>query len=732
MLCTLLDLDYFQVLDLFLFTLIFTSTSSDLFRIFNVSMAEFPPLAPVPSPAVRRTIPSNDWDACLDAWMTLLGIRLNVPDQKFKDVATGDLSVVSFLDSFYQHSAARDSGLQSGPKAGQLRTLCFLTTRRYLLSLSNPPEGLLSWQLLSNLCCCYPSSTALKASLSSAWEMHQEKISSSIEKAKSLVIQQLSMAGKTAALGVLSDIRRLTILTSVLPKCGQILMAGSDYLDTLYEAYQAKDTREELRKILVANVYVGLVSLLKEKTINLSLLLDQLFSLKASAGVGTPGMKKEATLLSDLVCSSDLLQRLEKHLIIHPQKRGQDLLASLRLYQMETSPFHHRYQRRKRLDKGKGPSTGPVIPGELHAHKMSLVSQVQDLFPDLGSAFVVRLLDTYGDNPETVIAHLLDDSLPPELQSLDRTEQLPPSAEPSHSHLEPRSTPPFIPSPRAEPIPSRRNVFDDDVDIAELSISGDAEGKLRFGRANPKLTADEVLADRSKHAINKAAILSALASFDSDDDERDDTYDVADVGGTVDSATTGTDAEANAIARAQRAAAEQIDLTLLRAYKSNPAIFARDSTTRRSQPRTLLKQETNMTDETIEGWAVMLLRDPKRLSKLENKLADELGGAGGGALNQPELAPTSYRKPHPTEEDSDEGGESSGYARGRGGSSGRGRGGAGRGRGRGGRPPQSGEQGQQNSAAAHQRKEQNKASRANHNRRQQRAKKIARGGGLPG
>src|SRR4051794_19634356 len=103
-------------------------------------MADFPPLAPVPSPAVRKTIPSNEWDACLDAWMTLLEIRLSVTDQKFKDTATDDFSVISFLDSFYQHAAAGDSGLQSGPKARQLRKLCFLTTRRYLLSLKNPPE----------------------------------------------------------------------------------------------------------------------------------------------------------------------------------------------------------------------------------------------------------------------------------------------------------------------------------------------------------------------------------------------------------------------------------------------------------------------------------------------------------------------------------------------------------------------------------------------------------------
>ncbi|KAJ5594218.1 uncharacterized protein N7459_000426 [Penicillium hispanicum] len=701
-------------------------------------MAEFPPLAPVPSPAVRRTIPSDDWEACLDAWMALLGIRLNASDQQFRDAAVQDLPAVSFLGSFYQHAAAGDSDLQHGPRARKLRKLCFLATRRYMLGISNPPDGLLNWRLLGNLCCCFPSSAALKTTLLSAWAMHHGQISSSIEKAKSMVIKQLPSASSSPNSEIISDIRRLTILASSLPPCGQVLMAGSDFLDTLSETYQAPKTREELRKILVANLYVGLVALLKEPSTNLSLLLDQLFSLKAAAGVGAPKMKKEPTILSDLVCSSDLLLRLERYLTSHPQKRGQDLLASLRAYQMESKPLHHRYQRRKRVDKGKGASSGLEIPDELHAHKMSLVSQVQDLFPDLGSAFVVRLLDAYSDNPETVVAHLLDDSLPSELHDLDRSEQLPPRTEQPQSHLAPRPTPPAIPSPPLEPIPARKNVFDKEVDIAELSRSGDAQGKLRFGRADPDLTADAVLADRSQHATNKAAILSALATFDSDDDERDDTYDVADVGGTVDSATAGTDADADADARKRQAAAsESLEMTLFQAYKSNPGIFARDSTTRRSQPRAQLKRETNMTDEAIEGWAVMLARDPKRLARLEDRLAVDGGGAGGGSLNQPQLAPTSYRKPKPTEDGDDSADEddSLGYNS-RGGRGGAGRGARGRGRGgrggRGGRPPQAGEQGQQNPAVAHQRKEQNKASRANHNRRQQRAKKIARGGGLPG
>ncbi|KAJ5510497.1 Ubiquitin system component Cue [Penicillium expansum] len=608
-------------------------------------MAEFPPLAPVPSPAVRRTIPSNDWEACLDAWMALLGIRLNASDQQFKAAAAEDTSTPSFLASYYQYTAAGDSSLQSGPKARQLRKFCFLTIRRYILDISNPPDGTLDWRLLGNLCCCYPSSAALKTSLSSAWDLHQGKITSSIERAKAIVIKNLSLANSSSNPEVISDIRRLTILASVLPACGQELMAGSDFLDTIAEAYQSKGAREEFRKILVANIYVGLVSLLKEP-VNLSSLLDQLFSLKAAARVGAPKMKKEATLLSDLICSSGLLIRLEKYLSIHPQKRGQDLLASLRTYQVESKSLHHRYQRRKKVDKEK---------------RYLRILSFQENFTHTKS-FVVRLLDFYNDNPETIVAHLLDDSLPLELQSLDRSEQLPPPAEPQHSHLPPQPTPPAMPSPTFAPLPARKNIFDKDVDIAELSRSGEAQGKLHFGRAGADQTADTILADHSKHAANKAAILSALATFDSDDDERDDTYDTADVGGAIDGATGGADGEADPAERNRRVA--DIETTLFRTYKSNPGLFARDSATRRSQPRASLKRETEMTDEAIEGWAVMLTRDPKRLAKLEDRLAMDAGGPpGAGSLNQPELRSTSYRRPQPREdgEDGSDEGESSGH-----------------------------------------------------------------------
>lgn len=686
-------------------------------------MADLPPLIPVPPPAVQSTLPPEEWDACVDAWITLVGILVGAHEGKFTSALSKDESIVGFLTSFYHQLASSTvPSLQSGPKATRLRKLCFLLTRRTLLDISTPPSDLLDWRFLGSLCCVYPSSSTLKSLLSTVWEKHESTITASLDKEKSLVIRQLSFGNPSNNKAVADDIRLLTILASALPSSGRVLVTGSDFLDTLFDAYQTQK-REELRRILVANLYVGLTSLLKGTPPNLSLLLDHLFSLKAAAGVGSIRAKNEPTLLSDLICSSDILSRLERYLSVNPQKRGQDLVSSLRSYQRDSKVFHHRYQRQRRnLGKGKARSGNTLPTEELHAHKLSLITQIQDLFPDLGSGYIVRLLNFYGDNTETVVAHLLDGSLPPELQNLDQSEQLPSINTITEDPLPPHGTPPQIPSPTTQP--TRKNIFDTDVDIAELARSDGPStgGKLLFGHSDPDATADSVLADRSHHATNKAAILSALATFDSDDDERDDTYDVADVGGTVDSVVpSSTDAEATGA----RNAAEEADLSLFRAYKSNPGLFGRDAATRRSQPRSALKRETGMTDESIEGWAVMLNRDPKRLSKLEDRLALSAGGPGG-VLTQPDLPSTSYRKPGAVEE-SGEDSEQSSASRGRGGGGYRGRRRGGRGRGRGVGPPPD-----PNSAVARQRKEENKSSRANHNRRQQRAKKIARGGGLPG
>lgn len=233
-------------------------------------------------------------------------------------------------------------------------------------------------------------------------------------------------------------------------------------------------------------------------------------------------------------------------------------------------------------------------------------------------------------------------------------------------------------------------------------------GNLHFGKRGANKTADDILADRST-APNKAAILSALSLFDADDDERDDTYDAVDAGMTV------NDALADDADDLKRQSA--IEEVLFKAYQSDQKVFERDADTRRSSARSTLRGETGMTDEAIEGWGLMLGRDPNRLKKLELKFNTFSG-------NQTILETTAWRAGN---EDSEGDGAGRGRGRGRGG---RGGGGRGCGGGRGGNV--TGPTGEKETEAARRRKESNKGSRANHNRRDQRARKMARGGGMAG
>ena len=207
--------------------------------------------------------------------------------------------------------------------------------------------------------------------------------------------------------------------------------------------------------------------------------------------------------------------------------------------------------------------------------------------------------------------------------------------------------------------------------------------------------------------------MSALAALDPDDDERDDTYDATDVGGTVDA----TNAEADG-------AADGNEEALFRAYQMDAAVFDRDAATRRGKPRDQLREDTGMTDEAIEGWALMLARNPLQKKRLEAKYA--FSG------HQAQLERTSWRASPAGSGAEDSESNAAGFGRngaprGRGRAAGRGRGGGG---GRGGGNV-AGPTGEKDTEVARRRKEASKSSRANHNRRDARAKKMARGG-FPG
>ena len=241
---------------------------------------------------------------------------------------------------------------------------------------------------------------------------------------------------------------------------------------------------------------------------------------------------------------------------------------------------------------------------------------------------------------------------------------------------------------------SRRTIFDNDgLDNLEVEAS-----RLHMGRKEMTL--------ESSTSQNKAAILSALTAFDSDSDERDDTYDVDDVGGIIDN-TRDADTEISSSEEA-----------LYAVWKSSPEVFAKDALTRRGRARITLKNETGMTDEAIEGWATMLGRDARQQAKLESKYAIHQGQQEG-------LPSTSWK---PSSGNESDGEDDVGWGGRRG--SQRGMRGQGRKRGsRGGRGGNvAGPASDKDTQLARHRKDANKSSRANHSRRDQRARKVARAG----
>lgn len=685
----------------------------------NLSL--LPPMVPFPEAAWRNHLVPEEWEACLDAWIALAEAHLSLPAADFTRLSGKDESLPAFLTSFVaETSQSHDILFSPNPsKAKQLRKNSFLLSYR-LLEINHPPAPLLRWEFLADLSKIYGKSHASKL-LTAAWKQHSSSLETSMGFVKNSLIKELDGGLKGDLKTAEAQLKQLNHLLHASPEASAFFMAGSDFVDSLVSCYKLMNP--PLRRAILSTLYLSLIGLTEGEKPNFSSLVDQLYSLKAAAEAHKAGpTNANDSLVAEIVTATPILKQVQQRIEASGSgsNRAKSVLTALEGFRKPGGICRPHHLTKKKANKGKGVAKESDeyehgTHGQIHIHRMSLITQVQDLFSDLGSGFVVKLLDEYNDDVEQVISHLLEGLLPAHLGKADRSEELP---VPSNTHVIPANNPRdatsqmtsnrapnLAPHPTPPQLPIRRNVFDDD-EFDQLAVD---TSRLYFGRRNPDKTADDVLQDRS-NAPNKAAILSALAAFDSDDDERDDTYDVEDVGGTVDSAAPGNNTE-----EATADFRDSHDEALFRAYKSTPKLFERDAVMRRSKPRMALKKETGMTDEAIEGWGLMLSRDARQMRRLEAKFSTFTGG-------QKELAPTAWRASPAGSgtEDSDVDGNN----RGRGGLKG-GRGGRERGRVRG---NVAGPTGDKDTEVARHRKEANKGSRANHSRRDQRAKKMARGG----
>lgn len=493
-----------------------------------------PPLPAYPSENVQNQLLPDEWQSCLKVWITSLEWRLSVTNEKFSKFPLGTVEVPFLLSYLSQQSPPKR--YPKGSESATLHKLCYLLTKRVVLTTSEGISLLVFFDVLcagSDTFGALPSWTLL---LKSIWSSSQLRARKAVDAGKS------ALATASTPRVQIAWLEKISVLTKSLPQTTTITVASADYLDTLTDLYKSGD--RETRRSVTKNVFYSFVALLTSK--HISILTDNIYHLKSEADRVFKSDPGETTPLSSLLCTTSFLRHFVSNNEVATKKSTlTDQLTTYRQNMLHLHPAPAPAPVKHTRDKGKKKER-EGRDNDIHMHQAAQVSQIHELFPHLSTAYVMKVLDYFSDNVESVIAALLEpDSLPSEL----RDQSIPDDQaqfDPSMPDLAPRGTPPLL--------PERRNVFDND-EFDRLQISAN---QIRTGKKD--LSKNDVTSD--DHARSKAAIMSALAAFDSDDDERDDTYDVADIGGTVDN-TVDTDE------RRQPAPASN-EGALYKSWKENP------------------------------------------------------------------------------------------------------------------------------------------------------------------
>ena len=381
---------------------------------------KLPPFAPYPPVSIQEDIVPQEWALCIDSWIALAHGYLLLPKDSFTSKLKEDSSVIEFLSS-YVHECARsrkDDAAHPSVKAKRLRREAYLLVHRIFSEIGSVPSDLLRWDFLADLSIIYAKNPNLKDLLASVWT--RQDLDAGLQSHKVSLIRSFETLSNDNQAHDLDEILTRTAgLLRASSNYGLYLMAGSDFIDGLATSYKA--AVPAIQEKLVIITYRCFMSLMELPNPRFAMLLDHLYSLKSSV-VSSP-------LLAELCSTTQFVQKMRNQISGPEAGRGEKLIEELSKFEPSGGVLSHTMKpARRKVDKGKGKEKGDYGNGAMsngvHVHKMSLVTQIQDLFPDLGSAFVVKLLDEFGEDTEQVTAHLLDNSLPPYLKALDRSENL--------------------------------------------------------------------------------------------------------------------------------------------------------------------------------------------------------------------------------------------------------------------------------------------------------------------
>ncbi|KAJ3485731.1 hypothetical protein NLI96_g4753 [Meripilus lineatus] len=377
--------------------------------------------------------------------------------------------------------------------------------------------------------------------------------------------------------------------------------------------------------------------------------------------------------------------------------------------------------------KGKGKAKATLPAPEDDPALDVAVSQVLDVFPDQDPQYLRHLL-AYPDYPFKGNAERLIEAL------LEGTAPSPEDAAAAQlTQSDDLQSPPIENEYRFTQ--DRRNIFDDEeMDLSRVRTGKKAESSSEF------------LQDRAFMSEMKSSILqraeAAAYDFDDDDDQphysahkgrdvafEDDEDDVdegsvvyvRDGGESQEEGNSDDDSEEDRVKETSKDPNTILEL----AYLRDPKLFANDAQTRRSKERADLKAQTGWSDEQIQGWKVMLERNPHKDRILQKH---EFSGNQRGMVVNP--IPSGSQSQDNRGRGRGRGRGNRGQDRGRGGG---GRGGGDRGRGGGGRGRGGGHHGEggpsDETSKERAWKDKNKARQANHDRKRGHDKKMSRMGG---
>lgn len=370
-------------------------------------MILLPSVAAFPPTSEHKAITPDAWENALDCWIIVIRDLLSRSVEEFSLNIIKDHSFVEFLVSYTRETAfSKSSSRDTAEKTSTLRLSCFFLTHRLLMQMSPVPPELLNPTFLADFSIIFYKSESCRELLESVWDRENLDDNPLIIKSKSTLIQVFETQNMEHKSEFTILIRRTACLLQKSYQYGQFLTLGSDFLESLVTAFERHSAPLQERLVMVG--YWALESLLKHRRPRISTLIDHLFTLKSS-----PRLE---SFLRRICLSTPFLSRLQARLPSSERDRASGLMQELRAY--TSLDDRSRFARSKIKKKKKGKEKRETINSRqdtltnIHVHKMSFITQVQDLFPDLESRFIVKLLDKHNDDPEQVIAHLLENSSP--------------------------------------------------------------------------------------------------------------------------------------------------------------------------------------------------------------------------------------------------------------------------------------------------------------------------------